>query len=131
MAKLLTLLFEVTALFDMQTRTELLMLQKTMSWSRAWRGKLDPRLDLWRTAEPVVGGWIAENLGRAALGRFARRGARVRPRGDRSPCRLAKLGRWIDAWPEGEKPAPERKSSAAIWVVAVALVWIAIRLTWR
>src|SRR5207302_1154508 len=30
MARLLTLLFEVTALFDMQTRPELLLLQKTM-----------------------------------------------------------------------------------------------------
>ena len=30
MAKLLTLLFEITALFDMATRTELVMLQKTM-----------------------------------------------------------------------------------------------------
>ncbi len=30
MAKLLTLLFEVTALFDMKTRTELVLLQKTM-----------------------------------------------------------------------------------------------------
>jgi ubiquinone biosynthesis protein len=30
MAKVLTLLFDVTALFDMSTRTELVMLQKTM-----------------------------------------------------------------------------------------------------
>jgi len=25
--------------------------------------KLDPHLDMWGTAEPVVGSWIAENLG--------------------------------------------------------------------
>ena len=33
MAKLLTLLFEVTELFDMETRPELLMLQKTARWN--------------------------------------------------------------------------------------------------
>ena len=36
MAKLLTLLFEVTSLFDMRTRPEALMLQKPWSWSKAW-----------------------------------------------------------------------------------------------
>ena len=25
--------------------------------------KLDPQLDMWATAEPVVGAWIEENLG--------------------------------------------------------------------
>ena len=59
MAKLLTLLFEVTALFDMTTRIELVMLQKTMVVVEGVARKLDPQLDMWATAEPVVGGWIA------------------------------------------------------------------------
>jgi ubiquinone biosynthesis protein len=132
MAKLLTLLFEVTALFDMQTRTELLMLQKTMVVVEGVARKLDPRLDLWRTAEPVVGAWIAENLGpRGRLEDLHNAARELAHEATSAPARLAKLGRWIDGWPEGEKPAPERKSSAAIWVIAAALVWIAVRLTWR
>ena len=63
MAKLLTLLFEITALFDMQTRIELVMLQKTMVVVEGVARKLDPRLDLWATSEPVVRGWIEDNLG--------------------------------------------------------------------
>ena len=63
MAKLLTLFFEITALFDMATRIELVMLQKTMVVVEGVARKLDPRLDMWSTAEPVVGEWIAENLG--------------------------------------------------------------------
>ena len=63
MAKLLTLLFEITALFDMRTRPELVMLQKTMVVVEGVARRLDPRLNLWSTADPVVRGWIEENLG--------------------------------------------------------------------
>ena len=44
MARLLTLLFEVTALFDMRTRTELVLLQKTMVVAEGVARTLDPRL---------------------------------------------------------------------------------------
>lgn len=63
MAKLLTLLFEVTEIFKMQTRPELLMLQKTMVVVEGVARTLDPRLDMWKTAEPVVREWIERNLG--------------------------------------------------------------------
>ena len=63
MAKLLSLLFEITALFDMQTRIELVMLQKTMVVVEGVARSFDPRLDMWSTAEPVVRGWIEDNLG--------------------------------------------------------------------
>ena len=63
MAKLLTLLFEVTGLFDMRTRPELLLLQKTMVVVEGVGRSLDPKLDMWSTAEPVVREWITRNLG--------------------------------------------------------------------
>jgi ubiquinone biosynthesis protein len=63
MAKLLTLLFEVTGLFDMQTRPELLLLQKTMVVVEGVARSFDPKLDIWTTAEPVVREWIERNLG--------------------------------------------------------------------
>ena len=63
MAKVLTLLFEITALFDMHTRIELVMLQKTMVVVEGVARSLDPRLDMWSTAEPVVRSWIEDNLG--------------------------------------------------------------------
>jgi ubiquinone biosynthesis protein len=65
MAKLLMLLFEVTGLFDMQTRPELLLLQKTMVVVEGVGRSLDPKLDMWSTADPVVREWIARNLGPA------------------------------------------------------------------
>ncbi|MFD1703908.1 2-polyprenylphenol 6-hydroxylase [Methylopila henanensis] len=63
MAKLLTLLFEVTELFQMQTRPELLMLQKTMVVVEGVARSLDPKLDMWATAAPVVREWLERNLG--------------------------------------------------------------------
>ena len=74
MAKLLTLLFEITALFDMQTRTELVMLQKTMVVVEGVGRTLDPKLDMWDTAEPVVGEWIREKLGPRGMIEDAGRG---------------------------------------------------------
>ena len=82
MARVLTLLFEITALFDMKTRTELVLLQKTMVVVEGVARGLDPKLDMWSTAEPVVRSWIEKNLGPigkiedagrglAALGQFA------------------------------------------------------------
>lgn len=63
MAKVLTLLFEITGLFDMATRTELVMLQKTMVVVEGVARSLDPQLDMWTTAEPVVREWITRHLG--------------------------------------------------------------------
>jgi ubiquinone biosynthesis protein len=63
MAKLLMLLFEVTGLFDMRTRPELLLLQKTMVVVEGVARSLDPKLDMWKTAEPVVREWMERNLG--------------------------------------------------------------------
>jgi ubiquinone biosynthesis protein len=63
MAKLLMLLFEVTGLFDMRTRPELLLLQKTMVVVEGVARSLDPKLDMWTVAEPVVREWMERHLG--------------------------------------------------------------------
>jgi ubiquinone biosynthesis protein len=65
MAKLLTLLFEVTGLFDMRTRPELILLQKTMVVVEGVARSLDPKLDMWTVSEPVVREWVERHLGPA------------------------------------------------------------------
>src|SRR6202022_5146913 len=52
MAKLFMLLFEITALFDMRTRPELLLLQKNMVVVEGVSRSLDHKLDIWPTADP-------------------------------------------------------------------------------
>jgi ubiquinone biosynthesis protein len=75
MAKLLMLLFEVTGLFDMRTRPELLLLQKTMVVVEGVARSLDPQLDMWTVAEPVVREWMERHLGAAGRIEDATEGA--------------------------------------------------------
>ncbi|CUU43603.1 putative ubiquinone biosynthesis protein UbiB [Blastochloris viridis] len=63
MAKLLTLMFEITSLFGMRARPELLLLQKSMVVVEGVARALDPKFDMWTAAAPVVREWIARNLG--------------------------------------------------------------------
>jgi ubiquinone biosynthesis protein len=65
MARLLTLLFEVTEIFDMETRPELLLLQKTMVVVEGVARSLDPDFDMWTVSEPVIREWMERNLGPA------------------------------------------------------------------
>ncbi len=66
MGRLLAQLFEVTALFDMHLRPELVLLQKTMVTVEGVARRIDPNHDLWAAADPVVRRWIARELSPAA-----------------------------------------------------------------
>ena len=68
MAKVLGQLFAITELFHMQTRPELLMLQKTMVLVEGVARDLDPDLDIWTVSEPVVSEWLKRQTG--PVGRF-------------------------------------------------------------
>ncbi len=143
MAKLLTLLFEVTQVFDMQTRTELLLLQKTMVVVEGVARTLDPEFNMWKTAEPVVGSWIADNLGPRGALRDAGEGLRAfahlagncpilprAPSGFRKKIdKMAVSGLRFDtqtAEAIGKAEARYGRSGRiALWVIALSLVVIA------
>jgi len=143
MARLLTLLFEVTELFDMQTRTELVLLQKTMVVVEGVARTLDPHFNMWKTAEPVVGSWIRDNLGPKALLADARDGAHALVALARQAPELAaraeRLSREVDLMAEhglrfdpataeaiGRAEARHTRSGRiALWVIAIALAVIA------
>lgn len=63
MARLLTLLFEITELFDMKTQPQLLLLQKTMVVVEGVARALDPKFNMWKSAEPVVEPFVRRFLG--------------------------------------------------------------------
>ena len=62
MERLLTQLFEIPALFGMRLRPELRLLQKTMGTVEGVARRIDPGLDIWGAAEPVVRRWITREL---------------------------------------------------------------------
>jgi ubiquinone biosynthesis protein len=47
----------------MRTRPELILLQKTMVVVEGVARSFDPKLDIWKVADPVVREWIERNLG--------------------------------------------------------------------
>ncbi|MFN0265324.1 2-polyprenylphenol 6-hydroxylase [Tepidamorphus sp. 3E244] len=133
MARLLAQLLEVTELFSMRTRPELLLLQKTMVVVEGVARNLDPRFDMWASAEPVVGEWIARNLGPAGriagaadgLGTVARVAQHV-PNLLQRAERLAQD--FADAAEEGRlrERQTNRCRDTALWIGAVSLAVIAL-----
>lgn len=143
MARLLTLLFEVTELFDMAARTELLLLQKTMVVVEGVARTLDPSFNMWKASEPVVGDWIKGNLGPRGLFEDAREGASallsLARQAPELAARTERLSREIDAMAEnglrfdeetanniGRAEARHTRSGRiALWVIAGLIAWIA------
>ncbi|HZZ35785.1 MAG TPA: 2-polyprenylphenol 6-hydroxylase [Caulobacteraceae bacterium] len=77
MGRLLAQLFEITALFDMRLRPELVLLQKTMVTVEGVARRIDPEHDIWAAAEPVVRRWIARELSPVVKAREFAREARA------------------------------------------------------
>ena len=67
MARLLAYLFEVTERFGMETRTELILLQRTMVVVEGVARSLNPEINMWHVAKPVVEEYIRESIGPKAL----------------------------------------------------------------
>jgi ubiquinone biosynthesis protein len=80
MARLLAYLFEVTERFGMETRTELILLQRTMVVVEGVARSLDPHINIWQVARPIVEGYITSNVGPKALLRDLAKTARVMAR---------------------------------------------------
>ena len=146
MAKLLMLLFEITGLFDMRMRPELLLLQKTMVVVEGVARTLDPKLDMWSVSEPVVREWIERNLGPVGkledvaegageIGRFV---AQV-------PALLSRAATLIDQLDDitrdGLVLSPEtveaigraeqrrnRWTAVGVWMIVIILIWLVISL---
>jgi len=142
MAKLLMLLFEVTGLFDMRTRPELLLLQKTMVVVEGVARSLDPKLDMWSTADPVVREWMARNLGPIGRLEDAVEGAGEIGRFiGQAPALLTRAGTLLDQLDDitrdGLVLSPEtvsaigaaearrnRWTTIALWAIAALLLWV-------
>jgi ubiquinone biosynthesis protein len=60
-------LFAITRDFDMVTQPHLLLLQKTMVMVEGVATALDPDVNMWEIAEPVVRDWLRGELGPEAL----------------------------------------------------------------
>jgi len=130
MAKVLGQLFATTELFDMQTRPELVLLQKSMVLVEGVSRMLDPALNIWTVAEPVVGDFVRREAG--PLGRLED----LRDHADvaldtigRLPGLVTRAEAALDDY-DAERRSPERRSTRRmlVWgfwaVVAIAIVLV-------
>jgi ubiquinone biosynthesis protein len=149
MAKLLTLLFEVTELFDMETRPELIMLQKTMVVVEGVARSLNPRFNMWKASAPVVEQWIRDNLGPKRIAgdmRDAFKAAlRLAEAAPEIALKTEKFAQQVTAMSEhglrfdadtaeaiGRSEARHSRSGrVALWIIALALIYIAWTLSGR
>jgi ubiquinone biosynthesis protein len=133
MAKVLGQLFATTELFDMQTRPELVLLQKSMVLVEGVSRMLDPQLNIWTVAEPVVGDFVRREAG--PLGR-------LEDLKDHAEVALETIGKLpglvtraeaaLDDY-DSEKRSPDRRRtrrmvSIAFWVLIVIAAALVVRL---
>jgi ubiquinone biosynthesis protein len=148
MADLLGQLFAYTEVFDMETRPELILLQKSMVIVEGVARGLDPSLNMWVAAEPVAKAWLEANLGLAGRLRGAGEGAetlgrvfaelpRVLAQAERTALAFAdtaKNGWRLDNDTVQRLAKAERRGrrwqTAALWVIALALAGMAAQSWW-
>jgi ubiquinone biosynthesis protein len=116
MGRVLAQLFEITGMFNMRLRPELVLLQKTMVTVEGVARGIDPDCDLWAAADPVVRRWVAREVSPAAMARDLAEDVRKALQG------LARLAEGT-AHPHivVDTPQPTRESAFA-WFAAGALL---------
>ncbi|WP_390911562.1 2-polyprenylphenol 6-hydroxylase [Pseudosulfitobacter sp. SM2401] len=117
MGRLLSYLFEVTERFGMETRTELILLQRTMVVVEGVARSLNPDINIWQVANPIVTSYIGKSIGPKAMLSDLAKTARVLGRfGPRLPglveAALIKQG----------NPEPPKRQTFWRWIVLTAIV---------
>jgi ubiquinone biosynthesis protein len=128
MGRLLNYLFEVTERFGMETRTELILLQRTMVVVEGVARSMDPRINIWEVAQPVVEEYIKGSIGPKANVKDLSKTAMVLARfGPRLPS-LVEAALIRQATPP-PAPVSGKTQNRVFWILvgaaAVGAVWAA------
>ncbi|OQW58013.1 MAG: hypothetical protein A4S17_12160 [Proteobacteria bacterium HN_bin10] len=131
MSRLLLQLFDVTHMFGMHLRPELVLLQKTMVQVEGVARALDPQHDMWNASRPIVERWVQRELGAEAV---ARRGIDEAAQGLQALRRLPQTLTMIEAAARKvaiEAPRQERKwyEMPAVWIALLTGAVLALMLT--
>ena len=118
MSRLLLQLFDVTHMFGMHLRPELVLLQKTMVQVEGVARGLDREHDMWNAARPIVERWVQRELGAEAV---AKRGIDEAAMGFQAMRRLPHTLNALEAAARKvaiEAPREERKwyQMPAFWI---------------
>jgi ubiquinone biosynthesis protein len=105
----------VTERFGMGTRTELILLQRTMVVVEGVARSLDPKINIWEVSQPVVESYIKDNIGPKALARDLGRTAIVLSRFGPKLPQIAETILMAQSNPEAhEKPQSSLRQTALL-----------------
>ena len=127
MGRLLAYLFEVTERFGMETRTELILLQRTMVVVEGVARSLSPTINIWKVAQPIVEDYIRQNVGPRALARDLARTARVLARFGPKLPQLAEAALIRQSQPPEPPPRASRRAALG-WLALGAALGVAASL---
>ncbi|HWB48770.1 MAG TPA: 2-polyprenylphenol 6-hydroxylase [Stellaceae bacterium] len=139
-ARLLAQLFRVTEQFEMETQPQLLLLQKTMVLIEGVGRQLDPAVNIWAMARPLIERWMQENRGPEA--RLRQRLGTLLETVDRLPRLIDDAGKLVATWAgegvvlhaESLAEHARRRWRAVLWLIVplwlstAALIAIAVAL---
>ena len=143
MSRVLQQLFDVTEMFDMHLRPELVLLQRTMVTVEGVARLLDPEINMWEAATPAVKSYLSDALGPQAQARKLRtateKALEIAPRLPAYVEQIAKAAEQIsNAAPEAAKLSenglssePQQSSVAAqpaVWFAGAAVLLLALAL---
>ncbi|MGH1576813.1 2-polyprenylphenol 6-hydroxylase [Planktotalea sp.] len=125
MGSLLSYLFDVTERFGMETRTELILLQRTMVVVEGVARSLDPHMNIWQVAQPVVEDYIKGSIGPVAVGRDLAKTAKVLARfGPRLPGLVEAA--LIRQSQEAPTHSPSKTRSRSLWFLSGATAGVVL-----
>ena len=142
-ARLLAQLFRITEQFEMETQPQLLLLQKTMVLVEGVGRQLDPTVNIWAMARPLIEQWMRDNRGPEA--QLRERFENVVAVLDAIPPLVEDLGALVKTWSE-EGIVMHAESLAAhaaqrwrevfwviipLWLMGLGLLGIAVALFLR
>lgn len=112
MSRLLTQLFDITALFDMRLRPELVLLQKTMMTVEGVARSIYPDHDMWAAADPVVRRWITRELSPVS---------RLQRLGEDAQALLRRLNERLEGQPQTVVTFPAGTHAGLAWFALGAI----------
>ena len=129
--RLLAQLFQITETFAMPTQPHLLLLQKTMVTVEGVARSLDPSINFWTAAQPVIEEWGREHLSpearlrdaAAGIGEMIQRLPGIAAKIERAATHMAEHGMRLDADSmrrlAREQARQRRPLTVAVWVLVV------------
>lgn len=113
-ARLLGQLLSIAQEFEMETQPQLLLLQKTMVMAEGVGRALNPDVNMWTLAQPLVEQWVRENMGpEAELRRaLAEGGEALR----RLPALISRGEKILQSLPLVQEPAARETAPAPAWL---------------